>query len=401
MKTLELTVAQDLDDVRNGIRTSPYIGVPRYASMIDIPSLVDYYLVTEFNKDIDGFKLSNFFWKDAQGKLYAGPMWDYGNSWGLANYFTANDSTGYMRIADAPYYLEWVGALFNDSYFAVRVAARWLELRRPNGPIQNTTIFANIDYNVANIQAAVTRNFAKWQILGKYVWPESDPIPTTFQGEIMKLKDWINARLVWLDANLPLLDQWSHGQSVCGNGIVEGNEECDSLSPCCNIATCKFVSAGLLCFNATQPCQISQYCLGNTDFCPQNVVDMNCTKGAICGDGIVEGNEQCDSNNTCCDQTKCKFRKGTYLCAHALNNCEEDSYCSGFSELCPAPVSVSHCTVHTSTKLGGHIANNSPSSNFGSYFLVAFIVLISSAFIYFAPNYFNTRAAAAATSDRN
>jgi hypothetical protein len=48
-----------------------------------------------------------------------------------------------------------------------------------------------------------TRNFIKWPILGTYVWPNPNPIPTTYAGEIANLKSNLTTRLSWLDANIP------------------------------------------------------------------------------------------------------------------------------------------------------------------------------------------------------
>jgi hypothetical protein len=47
------------------------------------------------------------------------------------------------------------------------------------------------------------RHFARWPILGTYVWPNPQPVPSDYPGEIAQLKQWLQARIEWLDNNMP------------------------------------------------------------------------------------------------------------------------------------------------------------------------------------------------------
>jgi len=66
-------------------------------------------------------------------------------------------------------------------------------------------IYSNawIDSNNVYLNEGQIRNFIQWPILGTYVWPNPSPIPTTYQGEIDRLKLWIANRISWMDANMP------------------------------------------------------------------------------------------------------------------------------------------------------------------------------------------------------
>ena len=46
------------------------------------------------------------------------------------------------------------------------------------------------------------RHFKQWPILGQYVWPNPQPVATSYEGEIATLKGWLTDRLKWMDANL-------------------------------------------------------------------------------------------------------------------------------------------------------------------------------------------------------
>jgi hypothetical protein len=48
---------------------------------------------------------------------------------------------------------------------------------------------------------AVDRNFQRWQVLGEYVWP-NDYVGQSYQDEINFLKNWLVARLEWMDDNM-------------------------------------------------------------------------------------------------------------------------------------------------------------------------------------------------------
>ena len=54
------------------------------------------------------------------------------------------------------------------------------------------------------INDAQERHFTRWPILGVNVGtPEIGIQPTTYSGEIIKFKNWISERLIWLDNNMP------------------------------------------------------------------------------------------------------------------------------------------------------------------------------------------------------
>ena len=66
-----------------------------YPSVIDVPSFIDFMILNEFSGNVDGYQFSTFFHKERNGKLRAGPIWDfnltYGNDlflWGYDRSFT-------------------------------------------------------------------------------------------------------------------------------------------------------------------------------------------------------------------------------------------------------------------------------------------------------------------------
>ena len=182
----------------------PFLG---YYDYIDIDSFVDYFLVTEFVKTVDAYRLSAYLYKDRDsegGKLSFGPMWDYDLSFGLADYGDAWLSSGwqanaasYEGIWSTPF---WIKKIFNDPVFVNKLAKRWNELK--NSVFDLTGLMKFIDQSVMNITEARIRNFNYWPIIGAYQWPEYF-VGQSYEEEIVYLKGWIIHRYNWIDSNLP------------------------------------------------------------------------------------------------------------------------------------------------------------------------------------------------------
>ncbi|PIR54570.1 hypothetical protein COU75_00155 [Candidatus Peregrinibacteria bacterium CG10_big_fil_rev_8_21_14_0_10_42_8] len=79
----------------------------------------------------------------------------------------------------------------------------------------------------------------------------------------------------------------------CGNGVIEGNEDCDDGNTVggdgCT-ATCDAEVCGNGIVTPNEECDDTNYI--DNDACPNNC------KLPVCGSGIIEGNEECDDGNT-------------------------------------------------------------------------------------------------------
>jgi len=169
-----------------------------YAKYIDPDSFVDYHILEELIKNIDAFRLSTYYYKDRGGRLQIGPPWDNDLSLRNADYLEGWKPEGWYHdlIGDGDY--PWWRRLFQDQDFAQRQADRWAELRA--GPYATEALIGDIEATAALLQEAQVRNFQKWPILGVHVWPNPQPVPTTYKGEIDAMKAWLEARLSWIDS---------------------------------------------------------------------------------------------------------------------------------------------------------------------------------------------------------
>jgi hypothetical protein len=91
--------------------------------------------------------------------------------------------------------------LMGDTAFAGGLRCRWESVRQTS--LSLTRVNQLIDSVTNLLSEAQPRQHSRWPILGQYVWPNPDPIPSSYAGEISALKSWISSRLQWIDQNLP------------------------------------------------------------------------------------------------------------------------------------------------------------------------------------------------------
>ena len=178
-----------------------------YRPYINTRSFIDYFIVNEFARNVDGFKKSRNFYKDKSSKdslIYAGPVWDF--DWAYKDHSSSMiNGSGWRHDYSGPTDVKppgWYIRLLQDSTFANELNCRYFNLR--NTILDTTNIFSFIDSLSSMVSEPQNRHYTRWPILGINVGtPEVGNQPTSYSGEIIKFKSWINERLLWLDANMP------------------------------------------------------------------------------------------------------------------------------------------------------------------------------------------------------
>ncbi len=194
-----------------------------YRNYLDVPSFINYFLVNELSRNNDGFKKSVFFHKDKnsdQGRLKAGPVWDFDWAWknvSGCDIFDNTDGSGWAHLVnDCPtdnYSCGWYLRLLQDSTFVNELRCTYDQYRATE--LSYERIAAFIDSVGARVQNAQARHFEKWPILGTSgPAPEVFACAATHHAELDTLKNWIAQRLAWLDVNLP---------GVCMNVGITGS----------------------------------------------------------------------------------------------------------------------------------------------------------------------------------
>jgi hypothetical protein len=177
-----------------------------YRAYIDVESFIDYFIITELSRDLDGYRVSVYFHKDKDskgGKLVMGPFWDYNICFGNANFMQAWSTSGWAEegIGAGDWYEIpfWWDRFREDPYFETMLKYRWEKLR--THAISKSTLNNFIDSCQNLLKDAQKRNFEKFNVLHSYVWPNYY-IGGSYQNEVSYLKTWINNRINWLDARI-------------------------------------------------------------------------------------------------------------------------------------------------------------------------------------------------------
>ena len=178
-----------------------------YRAYADIYSFIDYFLINELNRNVDAYRLSAFFYKNKNGKLTMGPLWDHNLSFGNADYYEGFNQQGWvMHGVDPGDWFQipfWWPRLRQDDFFNLEMKKRWQYLRQ--GPFAEDHIFEIIDSLATLLDDAKDRNFYRFTVLGKYIWPNYF-IGQSYEDEINFMKDWISQRICWMDSQIELIN---------------------------------------------------------------------------------------------------------------------------------------------------------------------------------------------------
>lgn len=183
----------------------------RYDEYINLHSFTDFILINELSKNADGYKLSSYVHKDRDskgGKLVAGPIWDFDQTYGVSLVCSNNDPTGWTYLQnqsdceDLESMPLWWQRMMNDDQFQNQLKCRWETMRQSF--LHKDSLNYWIDTQVGFIDQAIDRNFTVWDyFIGNQIWIEPDPIPQSYEEEVEVMKTWISDRIDWLDANMP------------------------------------------------------------------------------------------------------------------------------------------------------------------------------------------------------
>lgn len=197
---LDSTIIEQIQQQYNHFEQQLYDGKD-INSWMDLPSFVDYFIISEFTKNIDAYRLSTFLYNPNihDPKFYMGPIWDYNFAYGLANYANGFDPEGFVYTSNN-YVPFWWSRLMENQEFRTLLNQRYQHLR--SSTLSNNNINNTIDSLYQICEEPAKLNFEKWRVLNREeFWPNY------FNGkshleEIDYLKQWIEKRLVFLDKEL-------------------------------------------------------------------------------------------------------------------------------------------------------------------------------------------------------
>ncbi len=184
--------SKQFDDLQSG-----------YTHYIDLDSFVDYFLITEYMQNHDGYRISTFFSKKPNEKLKIGPIWDCDMAFDPDNTFCEGlkkDAwvyayNSYCKGDDwlVPF---WWAKLLQSPSFKALVKQRWQQLRQST--LADKNVWALIDKQTKYIQQnnLVARNYERWSELMAQSYNQRH------QRHVDKVKSFVLRHSSWLDAQI-------------------------------------------------------------------------------------------------------------------------------------------------------------------------------------------------------
>lgn len=177
------------------------INLDKYEDYIDVPSLIDWFILNELSYNIDcTFRRSFYMVKNERDKLYVCSPWDFdlafGNFWRDPGTYSGwvsivNEATeGYIKT-------NWMNYLLEDKNFTDQLEKRWEQV----GPSLRQEAMRIINSSVDEIYPSQVENFKLWRIMGKRSGyePKENVSIDSFDKHITYLTDYIENRYEWMD----------------------------------------------------------------------------------------------------------------------------------------------------------------------------------------------------------
>ncbi|MBE6597986.1 MAG: hypothetical protein E7638_00940 [Ruminococcaceae bacterium] len=154
-----------------------------YTEYLDIDSFLDFFMVNQMFKNVELFYKSCFMYKDVDGLLTFGPIWDM--DWSSGNHIKLDvvskryDLWEHDQSQNREY---WYRALYNDPWFMVLLYERWIDIQ---GNLDDMmTQLTSISEEIAD---EAKMNFERWKYeIGSINW------------EVKQLRLWLENRREWM-----------------------------------------------------------------------------------------------------------------------------------------------------------------------------------------------------------
>jgi len=183
----------------------------KYRDYIDVGSFVDYFVFNEFFANYDAHNHSVYMYKNLDGKLTLGPVWDFDRA-------IDNDYPNALKIdSTAMHDAVWFEQLLRDGEFVKKIIDRYAELRA--GALSNERLDSLIAATTERIGAAQVRDWTRWDYNSVYdardtISPGSGKLPLTanrfdYDQSVAALESTLRAHGDWLDENMDSLYQFT------------------------------------------------------------------------------------------------------------------------------------------------------------------------------------------------
>lgn len=153
-----------------------------YSKLFDMDSMIKFWLIQEIFYNWDGMNNSNYFYKDVDGPMYFGPIWDMDLTAGNAG--ASSDSTWQTFGFDFwQHPNQWFRSITKDPYFIVQAYEYYHSIR---------------DTLIVQMQEEITtqkETLKESGIANKKMWKNSD----TYTSSVDGFANWMSRHIAWMD----------------------------------------------------------------------------------------------------------------------------------------------------------------------------------------------------------
>ena len=160
------------------------------ATIIDYDSWADYFIMNEFSRNADAYRISCVFTvNSASDKIVANPMWDYELGWG-----NQDTQTSGLMVENSQYYYDdfptpfwWIGygksgcnGILGDCKFKAKVLERWEKHIGEDGALNSDVLNAKIDSLKTALSGSSTNTSVSTSSLKSWVTNRTSGLNTEF-----------------------------------------------------------------------------------------------------------------------------------------------------------------------------------------------------------------------------
>ncbi len=175
-----------------------------YTDYVDVESIARMYITEEFCANFDGCSSSFYLYKDIDGKISAGPAWDFDLSFaqtkginGLINTTCSTDKPNSLYIQncfinyDNKSYNSFLAQLFSHNDFQEVVQRVWNDIVTAQYP----SLYASVDQIAAKMSKTVIMNAVRWNRFGT---TDAAQILSSYNSSLGVLKNYLPQRFAFL-----------------------------------------------------------------------------------------------------------------------------------------------------------------------------------------------------------
>lgn len=210
-KSIEITTPQKsyietyVRNMERALYLEKFSGTGSYHDFLNDSSFIDFMIINELTKNVDGYRLSSYLYKGKNKLMNCGPIWDFNLSYGNADYYYGWTTTGFQYQANLgeDYWQNpfWWNKLMRDPAYVQKLKRRWSWIRKNEFSDQRINFVT--DSLVTLLSEAQVRNYQRWTgVIGTYIWPNYY-VGSSYASEVTWMKNWITQRLAYLDKMWP------------------------------------------------------------------------------------------------------------------------------------------------------------------------------------------------------